>query len=506
MRRLSLHRVMAEKEQIIKDTLSLTIASYLAYFVRFLRGFILRRLLGPNLFGLYSVLIIVENYGIHSHLGAMSGAEKDLPYLIGKKDLSKLENAKNTAFSFVGFAASILIFLVFISTFLFKFSELFKYGLRIICLAIFFRQIASVFIVVLRSYKEFVLIAKLTLVSSLVGLIATWCLTYFLSIKGSLISLSAGSISTIIFIFAKTHYRFKFSLNYREIRRLIKIGFPLLILGLMYLTITSIDRIMIYGFIGPTSVGYYSIAVMAFNFAFFLPTQVGIVMFPRFLQKYGETGNVKSLETYLSEPTQIMAYTMPIFIGSLFILAPGLIKLLLPAYVPGIKAMLLLLVGLFFHSLSRMSSHLLITLNKEKRIIIIQGLCIICSIIFDYSFIRAGFGIEGVALGTSLVYLIYNTVLIAYALSFFVQDFLGYLKFFAIIYSPTLYVLTILIAGRYFLKSLPMVTEMYNIIIKLLLFSLFSLPLIVLGYKKIKIPLLKVLLPKRHAKNNNIYV
>lgn len=495
---------MSEKEQIIKDSLSLTVINYVAYFVSLFRGFLLRRLLGPNLFGFYSILTVIQGYGTYSNLGTRTGAEKELPYLIGKKDFVKVERTKNVAISFIIPAASIGTFVLFLSTFFCAYPDILQKGIRIICLAIFFAEISSYFTIILRSYKRFILIAKVRFFSSLVGLVAATLLTYFFSLKGALFSLVLVPIFIASYIWLKTNYRFKILFDFKETKKLIKIGIPLIILALMYLTMISIDRIMIYSLINPTAVGYYSIALMVSNFAFFLPKQVGIVMFPRFREKYGETENISSLSTYLLEPTRAIAYVMPIFIGSLFILIPPLIKLLLPEYLPGIKAMKILIIGFFFFSLTHMSSSFLITLSKEKRIIAIQAACIICSILLDYLFIKAGLGIEGVALGTSLVYLLYSTWLISYALSYFEKRFSAQLRFFGFIYLPIFYTVIMLFTSGFLLQFIPISGEIYRILIEFILFGLLSMPLIFIGYKKTKLSLLKPLLFRRVLQNREL--
>ncbi len=495
---------MSEKEQIIKDSLSLTVTNYAAYFVSLLRGFLVRRLLGPNLFGFYSILTVIRGYGGYSNLGTRTAAEKELPYLIGKKDCAKVERTKNVAISFIILAASIGTFILFLSTFFYAYSDILQKGIRIISLVIFFTEISSYFTIILRSYKRFILIGKVTIFSSLVGLVAATLLTYFFSLKGALFSLVLVPIFIASYIWLKTNYRFKILFDFKETKKLIKIGIPLIVLTLMYLTMISIDRIMIYSLINPTAVGYYSIALIVSSFAFFLPKQVGIVMFPRFREKYGQTENIGSLSTYLLEPTKVIAYTMPIFIGSLFILTPPLIKLLLPQYLPGIKAMKILIMGFFFFSLTHMSSSLLITLSRERRMIAIQGVCIICSILLDYLFIKAGLGIEGVALGTSLVYLLYSTWLISYALSYFKKRFSARLKFFGFIYSPIFYTIIILFISGYLLKFIPISGEIYRALIEFVLFGLLSMPLIFIGYKKTKLSLLKPLLLQRVLQNREL--
>ncbi len=166
--------------------------------------------------------------------------------------------------------------------------------------------------------------------------------------------------------------------------------------------------------------------------------------------------------------------------------------------------MKILIIGLFFSSLTHMSSSLLITLSRERRIIAIQAACIICSILLDYLFIKAGLGIEGVALGTSLVYLLYSTWLISYALSYFEKCFSAQLRFFGFIYLPIFYTVIMLFTSGFLLQFIPISAEIYEVLIQFVLFGLLSIPLIFIGYKKTKLSLLKPSLFRRILQNREL--
>ncbi|GAG15723.1 unnamed protein product, partial [marine sediment metagenome] len=65
--------------------------------------------------------------------------------------------------------------------------------------------------------------------------------------------------------------------------------------------------------------------------------------------------------------------------------------------------------------------------------------------IINYSFIRFGTGIEGVALGTGISYFVFCSTLLGYTMKQYKSTFEEYIKFFFMIYAPFAYSLFLII-------------------------------------------------------------
>jgi O-antigen/teichoic acid export membrane protein len=190
----------------------------------------------------------------------------------------------------------------------------------------------------------------------------------------------------------------------------------------------NIDRVMIRNLLDNTSLGYYSIAIMAHNFVFSFPNAVSVLMFPRFQHRFGQTQNLADLEPLLRTPLLTMTWAVPVFCGGVFLVLPTVVHYILPRYVPGLEAMKILLVGTSFICLTHMPNQFLITLDKQARTAsFLMGLVVV-AVGLDYLAIRMGLGIEGVAAATTISYLIYYLGLLAYALKHY-TDWAGIARF-----------------------------------------------------------------------------
>jgi len=86
-----------------------------------------------------------------------------------------------------------------------------------------------------------------------------------------------------------------------------------------------------------------------------------------------------------------------------------------------------------------MSSHFLIAIKKQHRLLVIGGAAILLEIFLSLMFIKHGLGITGIAIAAAVVYFIYNTLVVGYACRHFQKKWRDTISFFLKIYFPFLY-------------------------------------------------------------------
>jgi O-antigen/teichoic acid export membrane protein len=118
----------------------------------------------------------------------------------------------------------------------------------------------------------------------------------------------------------------------------------------------------------------------------------------------------------VNTPTEILSYFIAIIIGFAFLILPPMVMIILPQYIEGITALNILLFGTFFISLTHMPNQFLITLNKQIYIVPLVFFVVAIGGLLDYLFIKLGYGINGVALGTGMANLLYYFLILGYAM------------------------------------------------------------------------------------------
>lgn len=476
---------MSVKHRIFKDASFYSISIYILVVFNTIKGFFVRAILGPTIYGLFTTLQIIINYATYSHLGLLFAVEREIPYFISKKEFEKVENIKNTSFTFIQSFLLLGIIIVFLLTFiLVKKASLFIQGFRIVLLIAFTQQLYIYYVTLLRSEKKFNIVSKATIIFAVFSTLLSILLGLKYKLIGVLWALVISYLITLIYINVKKKYKIKFNMDKNLLRELFKIGFALLIIGFAYITLINIDKIVIIIFLGKRSLGYYSIAFMVSTLIMHFPNAIAVIMFPNFLGKYGEHDNIQDLKQYMVQPTLIFAYLMPILIGWIYIVIEPLIKLTLNEYIPGIESAKILILGSFFLAVVYMAGHLLVTLKKFNKYIKIQIYVIIFSILLNILFVKLGWGIKGVAVATSLGFFIYATFIIHYAFKQYCTQIIDFIKYIVEIYTPFLYMAGLLFIIRLFSKVFNGVNEWITTIGMLILFSIFSIPLILRVNKK----------------------
>ena len=412
------HFLETEKKQIIKDSSKFITSTYLGNITGIITGILIRRFLEPTLMGIWSYLQVIQYYANYSEVGVLSAVERELPYYYGKENKQKADKIKNSAFAFT----TIISFIVFSALVIYAFANRrsittpFFYGILTIAILASAGQYGLFYTVLLRAEKNIPILSKAKIFFAILWLLLILALVIPFNIYGVYLSAVIVMCSNIVYFYFGAKYRSRLDLDFSELKRLSVIGLPIVILAVGVISIKNIDRIFIANMLGSKHLGYYSIAIMASNYIFTIPSTFSIVMFPRFQESYALKNDIVDIQNFVDTPTRILSYFIAIIIGFAFLVLPLVVIIILPQYTEGITALKILLLGTFFISLTHMSNQFLITLNKQLNIVPLVFLVVVVGCFLDYSFIKWGFGINGVAIATGIAYFLYYFTSLGYAM------------------------------------------------------------------------------------------
>lgn len=469
------------KDQIIKDSSKFVASVYLGNITGIITGIVTRNFLGPIFMGVWSYIQVIQYYSNLSHLGILSAVERELPYYLGKRDQRKSEKIKNNAFTYTIIVSIFIFFSLVAYAFGVKHrvSKPYFYGLFTVAILSFAGQYGLFYTVLLRANKNISVLSQAKVLFALVWLVLTLFLVIHFNIYGIYLVAVVVLIVEISFCYHQTRYPLKFELDIRELKRLFVIGAPLTLLSVGIISIRNIDKIFIANMLGSEQLGYYSIAIMASDYIFSIPATFSIVMFPRFQESYALKDNIIDIQNFVNTPTQILSYFIAIIIGFSFLILPPIVIVILPQYIEGIMALKILLLGTFFISLTHMANQFLITLNKQISIVPLVLFVVAVGCLLDYLFIKWGYGINGVAIGTGIANLFYYFLILGYAM-FHYTSITFILKFMAGNLFPMLLVTSFLFGITRFVPQNP--SSWFSLLIStlfsVLLFSILCFPLL----------------------------
>ena len=408
---------MSIKTDVVRDTAWYGIATYLAQALGLVSAVLIRRYLGPADMGLWTALMLIPTYANYSHLGVLNAAEREVPFLYGKQDWQKAAVVRDVAFTVTLLAAlaSTVVLLVLAAWRSDANAPDVATGLRLIILVVWAQLGFTFYSLLARAAKRFKDLGLLAVLAAVVNIVAIVVLASRFGIPGMFLATLVAYAFMIVYLALRLKLPVRPLLPWREVGRLMAIGLPIMVYGVMNVSLMNIDKITTVALLGTTSLGFYTLATMVKTYAWTVPSVIGVVMYPRLQERYGATGDPLHLKNMFLFPLIVLAAFTPIFIGCLFFGTQFLAYTILPDYASGLASVRIIVIGTFFLAITLPAAQLMITLNKQLLLVAVSGVGVALAWGLNVLLIRSGMGIAGVALGTSCAYCVTATVTITLA-------------------------------------------------------------------------------------------
>jgi len=429
-----------QADNLVKQSIFLYVSLYCFIFFKFITGFIVAKLLGPSLYGLRTIFGLVVEYSAFSHLGTFNAMRREVPFYRGRNDEHYAKIIVDNVFG-INLIYSIFVGLFSIAAGFYMLAK--GYEGIYVDFAIFLgaytlaEKILYYYVEKLTVDKNTSLLTTVNLLKGATYIAACVPLTYFFSLRGLLIGLVLACASVDLYIYLKTRELPGILISFQVVWKLIKIGFPIMLIGLTFIILASIDRVIIATMLSKEMLGYYSIGTIISGVIYAGIYQVsGIVLGPRIMEKLGKTNDIKQLKNYFFEPTMAIGALCPLVIACAFFTIDLIIKYFLFEYAASIIVVKILLVSSFFISISVISVQIAIALSSQMKVVGIMAFTIVLNGILSYTAVIYNFGIRGVALGTGLSYFLFGILCLLYILQSFDAALKHFLEIVVKVYLP----------------------------------------------------------------------
>ena len=405
------------RREIFRQTAFLSGSSVLAQAMRFVKNFILAGMLGPSSFGLWNGLQVFLIYGTNTHLGTLHSMSREIPLRRGSGEKDQIPALASAGFTVTLLASLVGGIIITLASWWLTMGETDFIPALLLFPVLVSQQLYVFYQFLLRAEDEFVALSNILSLASILELVASVGIVFLVGFNGVFFGLifsqSIGIIAALVY---KRRLPLKLTIDRAIIRNLVVTGFPIMLTVLGYFVLTTIDRLMIIRIAGSESLGYYALGSLAITALSYVPLAVNQVMYPKFAERFGITGDPQALSGYIRVPTLITAHAMGFVAGAAIIGLP-LVSLLLPKYTPGIPAAQILIAGFYFLALPGSAANFLITINRQGQYLIFLIGAIVLAGISDFSALNLGWGIEGVALVTAIVYAMYALMFIRFTIA-----------------------------------------------------------------------------------------
>ncbi|MBE9048669.1 oligosaccharide flippase family protein [Pleurocapsales cyanobacterium LEGE 10410] len=379
------------------------------------------KILGPTLWGIWYLLNLIIAYRDVLNLGITNGMNREVPINLGKDDEVKAKQVENVTFTTVLLSAALASIIISLSLLLIKDPNIVNSLLWLIPLFVV-TQFYYLVNTSLKANSLFHYISKKQFIFSVIFPVFAVPFTYLFKLEGFIAAFTLALLISVGFIYKISSISYAIRYDWNEVKNLIRIGFPIMAVGIAYTFLNTVDRWIIGIFLGAEELGYYSMAIIVFGGMTLFPKVISQQLYPRMAYDWGKSNSIEELRywTWLqTKYTGILIF--PLLVGVLTIF-PWIIKTFLPQYTPGIFPLQIIVFGALFMPFSAGWGNVLNIIDKQTYYLVVILFAIIMNLGINYLFVVNGYGIEGIALGTVITFALYN--------------------------------LTIMIIGRYFLKRI----------------------------------------------------
>lgn len=414
--------------------------------ITFLSGFFVARLLGPSEYGTWNAVSLVLTYGAYSELGILSAMGRDLPFYQGKRDQVMINIIEGTARYSTIIGASCVAFFVFIWSFIPGHTSLTALGLRGMSFVLLLQQVYAYHRTMLRSYNHFSELARQQVLYNMIVAVLSIILAMMFGFVGRLFAALLALSVILIYAVHRNPWRAVPKFNASISWSLMRVGVPITISGFLISLVTTVDSLIVITFLDSKQLGYLGPGFMLIGLVYLIPGMACQVLYPRITYCYGNMEkSLEAIRTYVLEPPQILSLFLPHIIGPLYLLLPFVIRIFLPAYEHGIIAAQIIVVGAFFYGVLGLTDYFLVTIGRLKQYMLFGSMALMVNIGLDFLFLHLKYGIEGIAIGgTLLTYFFYSCVMIGYAQFQYTRQPNEWIKYFIRIWTPFLYMIFIL--------------------------------------------------------------
>jgi len=399
---------------LFRDILYYSSSHYFRQLLNVITAFVKPALLGPQLFGLFSLFKVIQTYADYLHMGSFSAMRYQIPYHESRQEYPIISSIKGSVFYgslyfYLFFSGTLLCF-----SFLPGLSSESRTGFVAFALILLLIWYNNYHMALLKAYGEFSVISKLNYIYYIIVFILSIVLIYFWGIYGAYLSVILPLIVIDLILKKKFSLEKMAPFQKKVFFQLTRDGFPIMLYNTAAFFIRTCDRFIVAIFLGTQQLGYYTIAILVLGFLLNVPGAARDVLDPHMMKDFYQASTEEIAEKYFIKPLMNTAYFMPLVIGGAYICLPDVITLILPKYIDGIIPAQIMIVGGYFVGLSYTARGIIVANKWQAQAPLVMLLPLIVNIVLSIVLIKAGFGITGVAAASTFSYFILAVSLLAF--------------------------------------------------------------------------------------------
>jgi len=395
--------------RLVRDSIVASSATILCQGLGVVTAIVLRLLLEPAQMGVWQGLKLFLGYANYANLGISKGATRELSIAIGRGETQAAERGLSIAFTF-NTIASVLYAIVLVGAAVIVagetgslWSNAWSVGLVAVAALAIGQRHVTFLVTILRARQAFTATAALSLLEAILTLAACAIFVRWWGLLGMYAGTLVVLAASTGFLHAVEPARLHFVWDPAESRRLVAIGAPILLFGVLGTLFRSLDRLMILAYLPDREyqLGCYSVALLVTAQLYGLANMLSIVMAPRYGELFGRTGSARDVARLAARSSEPLAAVTALLSGLAIVAGAPLLSAMLPDYRSGVAPLVWLVPGTAISALALPASQCLIAVDRQRRAFWPLAFALLAAALGNHLALRAGYGLTGVAMATS---------------------------------------------------------------------------------------------------------
>lgn len=357
-------------------------------------SFLRPKLLSPEQFGVWTLLLLIPKFGSYSHLGVRTTMRIYDPWHRGRGE----HEAADTLFDIGMFGALLIDLLVALVILTVAIAGEWKWpvraGLLTMAVVVVLQGWHHSLFAALKARKRFDLITGTTYLEAVLIFVATLALLPTLGIYGAFLALVTTELGVVVWLNHRLHAHPRWRPNLlRGMSRMIVRGVRVMGLELIMLMVVVLDRVLVSAWMGIEAVGYYGVAVLFVSFLRNVPGTAREIMEPRLMADAAHQDRLGLLRRHVLEPLVNTAFLMPLLIGPAVLAIPFVIRSVLPDYEAATVPTQVLAAGIYFLALSLMLRSAVVAFGYQGRAMLLLPVVLGAEVAISWLAMRLGLGL-----------------------------------------------------------------------------------------------------------------
>jgi O-antigen/teichoic acid export membrane protein len=468
----------------VRSALYFASSRYLLLGVSVIRNLVVARLLGPEGYGYWVLMMLILVYGDQLHLGLRHAGDKEIPYWIGRGERGESERCADAIFGgTLVLSLAAFVSLAAYALFLSWPTPALSRAVVVTGLILIADQVTRFYLMILRTRREFVVSSNVEAASEGIKTLAVCALAVSFNLLGSISGLLLASGATAIYLHATVRDGIVPKLDLRALKRIAPVATSLFLGTMLYIVIINLDRLLGAIVLTKSELGVFGVGSLVAQVPVSAAQALKDVLYPTLSERYGHRHRLEDVVPVYTKGLQVLAYYLPFTVGLVFVAGDLLIRWLLPGYEGAIPVAAMLSNGVYFLGLGALPAGMLMATGRSGQYVAAQATAATVTI-GAYMALNSTFDrLPSLAIGAAFGFLVYGVALITLAGEGRGWSVLSTLR----ISLPSLYsmFLVFFVAARIPIAGRDHLSAAALTIGRVVLYSLLYLPVLAIGERKI---------------------